>query len=544
MSQVITRVDEKTAEAEARAIFEREIGAHEVPTHITSAGNETFLKFIVGREAPIYRHALRETQRALSPDNPFRGALGLTFQKAERFPRSLEATALLTLLTASTRVVAQDTSERGFSVPYVPFQNQEDYRLAQPASHVVVGRRGVGKSTLIRSAVKILKASAAIVTVIDFQTYPILSGDDLAREILQDIVRGLAQDVSRVSTSIDKTIDIQGLEDIAAELATAQITPAKAVTRIKRELIAITKTTGNYVFVFLDDFHVLDIDEQPKILHLVHGALKGANGWLKVAGLRSLLNHYSSRTHEGLQVPGDAQSISLDLTLENPEAAETHLRKILESFLAAVGYSKSNAIVPVQVFRRLAWASAGVPRDFLQMFARAIEHARQNKHSIVTLSDVNSVIGEFGQRKMNDLSEDARNTEGDLRDVLSALEKYCLDEKQINAFLLKSEDSTERRLIHILSDLRLVHLINQSTTPDRAGEHYEAFILDYSLFTGFRRRPNIKEMVPGEDQFQFKASELRKLPKVFDGFLAKRLAPETRKGAGQKPPSRRPSASG
>jgi AAA ATPase domain len=250
-------------------------------------------------EAPIYRHALRETQRALSADNPFRGALGLSFEKAERFPESLEATALLTLLTASTRVVAQDTSERGFSVPYVPFQNQEDHRLAQPASHVLVGRRGVGKSTLIRSAVKSLKASAAIVAVIDFQAYPALSGDDLAREILQDIVRGLAQDVSRVSTAID----IQRLEAIAAELATAQIAPAKAVPQIKRELIAITATTGNCAFVFLDDFHLLDWEEQPKILHLVHGALKGANGWLKVAGLRSLLNHYSSGTHHGLQVP-------------------------------------------------------------------------------------------------------------------------------------------------------------------------------------------------------------------------------------------------
>jgi hypothetical protein len=92
---------------------------------------------------------------------------------------------------------------------------------------------------------------------------------------------------------------------------------------------------------------------------------------------------------------------------------------------------------------------------------------------------------------------------------------------------MKSEDSNERQVIHILSDLRLVHLINQSTTPDRAGEHYEAFILDYSLFTGFRRRPNIKEMVPEEGQFQFKASELRKLPKVSKGFLAKRLRPET-----------------
>lgn len=537
MSQGITQSDEKVAEAEARAIFEREIGAHEVPIQVTSAGNESFLKFIVGMDAPIYRHALRETQRALPPDNPFRGALGLSFKKAERFPESLEATALLTLLTPSTRVVAQNTSERGFSVPYVPFQNHEDYRLAQPASHVVVGRRGVGKSTLIRSAVKSLKASAAIVAVIDFQGYPDLSGDDLAREVLHDVVRGLAQDVSRVSTAIDKALDIQNLEGIAAELATAQISPATAVPRIKRELIAITRATGNYAFVFLDDFHLLERDEQPKILHLAHGALKGANGWLKVAGLRSLLNHYSSRTHQGLQVPGDAQPISLDLTLENPEATETHLKKILESYLAAVGFSKSTGVIPTPAFRRLAWASAGVPRDFLQMFARAIEHARQNKHSIVTLSDVNGVIGEFGQKKMDDLNEDAGNAAGELQDLLSALESYCLDEKKTNGFLLKSENSDEKRRVHILSDLRLVHLISQSTTPDRAGERYEAFILDYSLFTGFRRRPNIKEMVPNEGHFQFKASELRRLPKVFDGFLARRLASETRprsRSKGQK----------
>ncbi|PZR90404.1 MAG: hypothetical protein DLM68_04815, partial [Hyphomicrobiales bacterium] len=71
----------------------------------------------------------------------------------------------------------------------------------------------------------------------------------------------------------------------------------------------------------------------------------------------------------------------------------------------------------------------------------------------MTLSDVNSVIGEFGQGKMNELGQDARNTEGELRNLLSALEKYCLDEKQTNAFLLKSEHSTERRLIHILSGL-------------------------------------------------------------------------------------------
>jgi histone H3/H4 len=53
----------------------------------------------------------------------------------------------------------------------------------------------------------------------------------------------------------------------------------------------------------------------------------------------------------------------------------------------------------------LAWATAGVPRDFLQMFARAVEHARRNKRAVVTLSDVNVAIGEFGQGKMDELSK-------------------------------------------------------------------------------------------------------------------------------------------
>jgi hypothetical protein len=521
---------EEQAESEALTIFQREIGATGVQAQRMLVGNQYFLKFIVGAEAPFYNHALRETQKAISPENPFRGALGLHIQKAERFPESVEATSLLTLLTRSTRPVAQDTSDRGFSVPYVPFQNREDHQLAQPATHVVVGRRGVGKSTLIKRAVEILKTSPAIVAVLDLQVYSTLTGDDLTREVLHDIATALADDAKRVTASVGGALNTTGLQSIAAELLAGYLAVPAAVPRMKRELQALTKVTKSHIYVFLDDFHLIASLEQPKVLHVVHGALKGANGWLKVAGLRSLLNYYSPRTREGLQVPGDAQSISLDLTLENPEAAQTHLRAILEGFLRAVGYSALGDILPEAAFRRLVWANAGVPRDFLQMFARAIEHARRNRHSLVTLSDVNVAIGEFGQGKANELSQDARNTEGELRQLLSALESYCLDENQINAFLVRSEDSQERRLVQTLSDLRLVHLISQSTTPDKAGQRYEAFILDYSMFTGFRRRPNIKEMIPR--QGQFKAADLRKLPKVSAGFLAKRTLANGKRGRG------------
>jgi hypothetical protein len=251
----------------------------------------------------------------------------------------------------------------------------------------------------------------------------------------------------------------------------------------------------------------------------VHAALKGANGWLKVAGLRSLINYYSARDRVGLQVPGDAQLIALDLTLENPEQAESHLKAILENFLRAVGYSGSTSVLPNAAFRRLAWANAGVPRDFLQMFSRAIEHARRNKHTVVTLSDVNAGIGESGQRKMDELAQDARNTKGELLSVLSGVETLCLEKERINAFLVRSENSEIRKQIHILSDLRLVHLINQSITPDRAGERYEAYIIDYSLFTGFRRRPGVQEMVPEEGEGQFKAAQLRGLPKITEASI-------------------------
>ena len=261
-------------------------------------------------------------------------------------------------------------------------------------------------------------------------------------------------------------VEVNRVQNIAADLGAGRITPGAAVPLIRRELQSITKAKGTDAFVFLDDFHLIDMNEQPRVLHLLHGGLKGANGWLKVAGLRSLLNHYSAQTREGLQVPGDAQIISLDLTLQNPEAAESHLRAILEGFLKAVGYSLP-ACLPDVAFRRLAWANAGVPRDFLQMFANALDHARRNKHSVVTLSDVNIAIGEFGQTKMDELAQDARNSEGELRALLTALANYCLDEHGTNAFLLRSDKSSERSLVHTLSDLRLVHLISQSTTPDR-----------------------------------------------------------------------------
>jgi hypothetical protein len=101
------------------------------------------------------------------------------------------------------------------------------------------------------------------------------------------------------------------------------------------------------------------------------------------------------------------------------------------------------------------------------MFGRSLEHAQRSKHAAVTVSDVNIAIGEFGQQKMDDVDRDARNDAGEILEMLRRLEKLCLEENKINAFLLRTEDSRERSLVQILSDLRMVHLIHQSITHTR-----------------------------------------------------------------------------
>ncbi|MHB0925332.1 MAG: hypothetical protein ACYC1F_02360 [Gallionellaceae bacterium] len=512
----MTTITDDQAEKEATQAFERQIGITSIPTKRVQVGNREFLKFTVGKEAPLYTYALHECQKNLSEDNPFRGAMGLTLSKTDTFPSSIEASALITLLTRSTREVSEDSTPRGYIVPYVPFQKREDHHFAQPASHIVRGRRGVGKSTLIRRAIELLSGTKALVAVLDMQSYSLLTGDDLIREVMYDVCTSLSQSGKKIEQRYNIKLCVDELDVVAEDIISGRVSLAKAPVAIKRVLSKITKATNDNAFLFLDDLHLIDLDSQPLLLHYLHAALKGASGWIKVAGLSSLLNVYSPSTRQGLQVPGDAQFISLDLTLENPEAAEAHLRTILSGFLDAVGYKLSGAVLPESAFRRLAWATAGVPRDFLQMFARSLEHASRNRHTAVTLSDVNVAIGEFGQQKLNEVQRDARNNEGELRAMLTKLETLCLEKNSVNAFLIRSEDSAERRLVQILSDLRMVHLINQSITPEKAGERYEAFILDYSLFTGFRRRPSITEMVP--DELQFKASELRALPKISAGF--------------------------
>ena len=504
------------AQLAAAGLFAQSLGLPEVDTVVELIGNEEFLKFKVGRRAPVYDHALRETLKGLTETNPYRGLLGLQVEQTDKFPESMEAEVLRGLLARSTRTISGLSTLSMFPGQYVPFQNNEETQAIQPATHLIVGRRGVGKSTLILKAKDLLDRAGSTSTILDMQPYAHRQDTGLQTDVLADLAAGISKAVRQKVG--DKTEGAHPFEQFTRDLLAGNITEERASAALRRTVSDYTATVQTALFVFLDDFHLVDNERQPQVLEAIHGALKGASGWLKVAGLRSLLRAYDPKTGKGLQSPGDAQVISLDLTLVNPEAAEEHLRRILLNFLKLVGVDKLNFAVAEGAFHRLVWANAGVPRDFLQMFSKSIEHAKRSGHTRVELTDANLAIGEFGQQKMADLEEDARNEKNLLRRALDAIEKHCLEKKKINAFLIRREATEEYKVVQTLSDLRLLHLLHQTITPHKAGERYEAYMLDYSLFTGFRRRPNIKQMLPADGR-QFRAAELRKIPILPKGFL-------------------------
>jgi energy-coupling factor transporter ATP-binding protein EcfA2 len=512
-------VDVESAGDEAAALFAGALGVADVPRQFQDVGNRTFLKFVVGRQAPIYENALRHTLKHLSPANPFHGLINLTYERAAKFPQSLEGDVLQNIITRDTRHVAQRSLETPLTLSSVAFQNHEDQKLSQPASHLVVGRRGVGKSTLIRRATEILDKTNQLCIVIDMQVYSETHGEELYREVLSDFAQRLADRLQARPVGSPSDLPTKPLGAFAEGIRGADISLSRAIPQLHRLVGKATQLYGTDVFLFLDDYHLLDEASQPELLHILRATLKGACGWLKVAGLRTRLNTYDPATRNGLQIPGDAQRISLDFTLVDPETAEKHLRAILPRFLAVVGIDALTQVMDEAAFRRLVWANAGVPRDFLQMFGRSLEHARRADRAKITLTDVNLSIGEFGQQKMDELERDARNEQNELKRVIGFLEQYCLEQNKVNGFLIRSEQTPEKRVIDVLSDLRLVHMIHQTITPHRAGERYKAYLVDYSLFTGFRRRPRIIELLRSEGP-QFKAKELRKIPELPKGFLS------------------------
>ena len=446
-----------------------------------------------------------------------------------------KATELVNLLTARSR-----TSEVQPSLSYVPDTAQNILTAITPRHHLIFGRRGTGKTALMVEAKQRIEREGCLSYWINIHTHR----GESAHRIFVWVCRNVCEQM-QVFYSKKKRIPqllalISKLQDDADKLLTEKEISTDEVSRLvpymQNVIRQFTDTNATRFYIFLDDLHYLPSAEQPKLLDLVHGAVRDSDAWLKVAGIRHLTRWFQEKPPLGLQTGHDADHIDLDVTLEEPSRAKTFLEQVFLRYARHVGISSLSSILSPTALDRLVLASGAVPRDYLSLSANAIGQARtREKARRVGVQDVGQAAGEAAKVKIAELEEDAALIEDTSNRIkgLQQIRSFC-EEKNCTFFQIDFRDREdhpkEYSIIKELTDGRLIHLVRASLSDiQKAGRRYEVYMLDLSQFSSERFKLRIKTLDFQKGYIVFRETGTTIKPTI--GNTSKRLSGILRRGS-------------
>lgn len=410
------------------------------------------------------------------------------------------ANDLVELLTSRSR-----TSDALPSLHYILDSSTNLAAAIAPRHHLVLGRRGVGKTALLLEAKSRVVDAGQIASWTNLQ---VLRREPTPRMLLYmldslfEAVLQTASGVPRSSRTMAAVVRVY--EDIAALLNLDEVTSDRVdrlIPQVQKSLKRFTSATGQRIFVFLDDFYFVPRKDQPAVLDALHACLRDCDAWLKIASIQSLTRWFIPSPPVGLQTGQDVDVINLDVTLQEPAKAKSFLESILKQYTEESGIGRASAVLRGAALDRLVLACGGVPRDYLVLAGAAILKAQKRPSGqLAGVQDVNEAAGDAAQSKIIELEEDLSTEAGEAQLTLRALEvlrSFCLDMAESTYYRVDFRDRDshpdEYALLIALSELRLNHMINSSLSDaHHAGEKSEVFMLDLSQFSGSRLKQGVE----------------------------------------------------
>jgi hypothetical protein len=490
--------------------FKRRSGFDGIEYEVKQRADTQVLVLQMANPTERFFRVLQEAKSETYPDD------GPTVTIQKRRPRnrlqSAEAKYFLQTLSESLNI-SRFSFKEDFFARYTKSVSNAEAQINAAANHIVFGRRGAGKSSLLLYALRSRDVETHPYAWIDMQAYESRNDNRVVLDILTEVLRQL-EDILAGSGAYSRVVNnVQRLRK-EASLADDQI---RQYLPEVRALFAAAAIQIKNLFLFLDDFHVIDLSAQPKLLGFLYSVCRGNNLFLKLSAIETLTRSWDSRAHTGLQVPHDAQTIKLDYNLTMPDKAASHIEGILDAHAVYCGLPSVRFLCTSgDVLSRLVWVSAGVPRDALNMFAQAMTKGTAVGRSLVSVTNVNVAASEMVSQKLRELEVDVpeRTIEGDLAAALERIKDFCIKKERKNAFLIEiKNDNTFYQSILKLVDLRLVHVISEGITVGEAGRKYVALILDYGFYTGIRAAQSVDLFNRQTERVAYK--DLRKLP-VFE----------------------------
>ncbi len=181
-----------------------------------------------------------------------------------------------------------------------------------------------------------------------------------------------------------------------------------------------------------------------------------------------------------------------------------------------------NSILNPTAIDRLIIASGGVTRDFIGIFTKSINQARNrgsdhHRGPRIGAEDVNLATGEYGEIKREEFKLDADEDRKALEDAFAHLVAFCLNDAKCNIFLINQRMvGPIRDAIDQLIDLRLIHLVQSRVTLKKGAEGlvFQAFMLDTSEYTASRKVHGLELIDLNSKNF---SEEIRKKKLLYEG---------------------------
>jgi len=425
---------------------------------------------------------LNQTLENIPEANPYQQHT--TIKKRPKYPNErllLSEVQLLRTVLSESLTVTQHSFEDYFFSRYTGAEAQ----IKSHGNHIVYGRRGAGKSSLL--AYLMHRQEKKAYAWVAMQTYSGRKDIHIVTDVLIEVVEQF-QKYNIASADLNKAR--LKLESLADETDDKIVENKLNRLRPKiRKALALIAEKYDSLFIFLDDVHVIKPERLPVLLNHLYAICRDNRTFLKISGIEQFIK----------EKPYNAQEIRLDYNLTMPEKSKNHIKSILDAYAIYCALPDISYLCGKGVLDRLVWVAGGVPRDALYIFSQAIARSTMKDEKKVSISSINAAASEMAEVKLRDMQQDVFGDSDEVKHILEKIRLFCVDEKPAFLVEIQNENTLFAKIQQLIA-LRLLHVLHEGITPRKAKRRFMALMLDYSVNL-FQKEPKA-----------LTSQELRQLP--------------------------------
>lgn len=309
-------------------------------------------------------------------------------------------------------------------------------KLGSRRHHMLTGRRGTGKSTLLHVVRKQLQEDGIAVATVDMERFKGREFPDVLIEILIALLdeipapfrwrhpyndlrlkwdsKRLAHTLSTILTdpqSVIRRVErkaakeagasgaISGGADTSHGRASARLTAGRSsratetseaefeelkIERLQqlapRTAAVLTRLVNHsaqrHAIIFIDDYYFVRLQDQPYVLDYLHQVCKSTGVWLKIGGVGSRLRPFvEGNPPVGMQPTQDLDRLVLDVTLDDFATAQRFLENMLDGVLSDERVTSTQLFTDTARARMVLACGGAVARDYITLTDAALDEA-------------------------------------------------------------------------------------------------------------------------------------------------------------------------